>query len=218
MGSRSRHGHRAGFTLVEMMVALALLGSALASLLLVGSTSTRLCVTGITNADLEANARRAIECLSRELATARAGSIDALPASPLWLDVIDFDQMDAMRAGDGRVSWSPSRVELRRAPGEIDDGVDNDGNGLVDEGELVLVHDAASSVELTTVLARGVREYLEGERPNGLDDNANGLIDERGAAFVRVDGELRLYLTLEARATDGFNLTRTLTTTAWSRN
>jgi len=209
---------RAGFTLLELLVALTLLSLVLGSLLTVGSASTRLCETGIAHSNLEAGARRALERLSREFGGARSGSLEALPESPLWQEGIDFDRPDTMRTGDGRINWSASRAEFRLEPGETDDGLDNDGNGLVDEGMLVLVQDAGGAEELELVLARGVREYLEGELPNGTDDNGNGLVDERGVTFERAGRDLRLYLTLETLGHDGRRLTRTLATTVWSRN
>lgn len=136
----------------------------------------------------------------------------------MWQAAIDFDRPGAMRASTGRITWSATRVEFRLEPGEVDDGLDNDGNGLVDEGELVLVRDAGGADELEIVLANGVREHLEGELPNGVDDNDNGLVDERGITFERVGSDLRIRLTLETTGRDGRILTRTLETTAWSRN
>ena len=209
---------RAGFTLLEMMVVLALLSTFVGSLLAVGSTSTRLCVTGATHANLESSARRALDRLADELTGARSDSLATLPESPLWQEQIDFDRVESMRAGDGRITWSSDRAEFRMDTGEIDDGNDNDDDGLVDEGALVLVRDAGGAGESTLTLAHGVREYLEGELANGVDDNGNGLIDDRGVTFERSGSDLRLYLTLEGLDRDGRIVTRTLETTIWSRN
>jgi len=209
---------RAGFTLLEMLVVVALASTFIGSLLAVGRTSTRLCETGVTHANLESSARRALDQLSHELAGASAGSLGTLPEAPLWQEGIDFDRVESIRADDGRITWSAGRAEFRLDGGETDDGLDNDGDGLVDEGTLVLVQDAGGAGETAITLAHEVREYLEGELPNGLDDNGNGLIDERGVAFARVGRDLHLYLTLEGLARDGHRVTRTLETTIWSRN
>jgi len=210
--------NRAGSTLVELLVVLALLSTFVGSLLAVGSTSTRLCETGVTRANLESSARRALDRLARELSGARSDSLGMLPESPLWQEGIDFDRVGSMRAGDGRITWSADRAEFRLESGESDDGLDNNGDGLVDEGVLVLVQDAGGAGENAITLAHGVREYLEGELANGLDDNGNGLIDERGVTFERTGGDLRLHLTLEGVDRDGRIVTRTLETTVWSRN
>jgi hypothetical protein len=81
--------------------------------------------------------------------------------------------------------------------GELDDGADNNGNGLVDEGCLFWTRDVGEPSEKTHVIARGVREYLEGEEPNLDDDNGNGLEDERGFCLERVGEALVIRLTLE---------------------
>jgi prepilin-type N-terminal cleavage/methylation domain-containing protein len=217
--SRSRIvRRRAGFTLIELMIVLALLSTFVGSLLAVGSTSTRLCETGVNKSNLEGSARRALDRLARELSGARSDSLGTLPESPLWQEGIDFDRVESIRAGDGRITWSADRAEFRLDGEETDDGLDNDDDGLVDEGALVLVRDSGGAGESAITLAHGVREYLEGELANGVDDNGNGLIDERGVAFERVGRDLRLYLTLEGVGSDGRIVTRTLETTVWSRN
>ena len=210
--------NRAGSTMLEVLMALALLSTILGALLSAGGSSSRLYENEVTNTSLEANGRRALDRLAREFTGASSTSLETLAESPLWQDGVDFDRMIGMRAGDGRITWSGCRAEFRLEPGETDDGLDNDGNGLVDEGMLVLVEDEGGAEELAVVLTHNVREYQEGELPNGLDDNANGLIDERGVTFERIGRDLRLYLTLEGIARDGHVVTRTLETTVWSRN
>lgn len=209
---------REGSALIEVLLAMALMSTVVGALFAVGNTSTKLCDTGVAKANLEGNLRRALERVSREFHGARADSLAGLAESPAWQEQVDFDRPGSMRSGDGRITWSSNRAEFRLEPGESDDGIDNDGNGLVDEGMLVVLQDAGGADELVTVIAHDVREYLEDELPNGIDDNANGLIDERGVTFERIGNELRIHLTLEAIGRDGRTVTRTLTTSVWSRN
>ncbi|HEX6882089.1 MAG TPA: hypothetical protein VF530_01850 [Planctomycetota bacterium] len=209
---------RRGSTLIELLVVLGLLGTVVGTLASMGSVNARLCATGVTHSSLEASARRALERLGRELVGARAGSLDTLAAVPLWQQELDFDRMASMRPGDGRITWSATRAEFRHEPGELDNGLDDDGDGLIDEGLVVLVLDAGGADEQELVLARGVRELAEGEQANGLDDNGNGLVDERGLALARDGRDLRLYLTLEGLARDGMRVTRAIETTVWARN
>jgi hypothetical protein len=220
---RSRSRSQKGTTLVEMAVVLTLLGTAFGSLLALGSQSTKLVDTGIVHSEMEVQARRALERLSREIASSSADSLAAVPLStpdvPHWEPLADFDRVADFRADDGRITWSTSRVELRYALEEVDNGIDDDADGLVDEGMLVLIQDFGGASELELVLARNVAEYLEGEIPgNSIDDNGNGLVDERGAAFERRGGDLRLHLSLESLDGDRRHVTRTLTTTVLSRN
>ena len=102
--------------------------------------------------------------------------------------------------------------------GEIDDGRDNNRNGLVDEGVVVLLRDAGGANEQRVVLCHGVRERLEGELVNGLDDNGNGLVDEKGFCLQWVDGVLALWLSIELIDGNGMHEVRTLQTSVRIRN
>ena len=212
------HGSRAGTTMIELLFMMSLLSLIVGALFALGNAGTRLFNSGISRASLESRAAQTIDRLERDLESARADSFDALPASPLWQESISFDRVASIRGYDGRITWTTSRVELRYEAGELDDGIDNDGDELIDECEAVLVLDDSGPNEQTIVLAHEVREYLEGETANGADDNGNGLIDERGLCFERTGDDLALRLTLEARDREGRLMTRSLETSVYPRN
>ena len=90
-----------------------------------------------------------------------------------------------------------SKKSLYDETGEIDDGLDNNGNGLVDEGRVVLTENLGGADERDRILARRVRELLEGELDNGVDDNGNGLVDEKGFSFERMGESLVIRMTME---------------------
>lgn len=103
--------------------------------------------------------------------------------------------------------------------GEVcDNGLDDNGNGLIDERRVLLVPDTATPAELVS-LGSQVRELAEGELPNGLDDNGNGIADEAGLWF-RHDGSgtLTVSLSLERLDGRGGSIVRTLTTSVRMRN
>lgn len=204
--------------MLELLFMMSLLSMIVGALFALGNTGTRLFNSGMSRASIEARAAQTLERLERDLESARAESFEALPESPLWQESIVFDQVASIRAYDGRITWSSSRVELRYEAGELDDGIDNDGDELIDECEAVLVQDENGPEERTIVLAHEVRELLEGELPNGADDNANGLVDERGLCIERTGDDLALRLTLEARDREGRLVTRTLETSVYPRN
>ena len=119
----------------------------------------------------------------------------------------------------GAATWTnDKRIAFAYDPGEVDDGLDNDGDGLADEGQLVLTLDVGLATEQSVVLTSYVRELLEGELPNGNDDNGNGLLDEGGVSFELVGQTLMMRLTLEKRDTDNNLLTRTVETGIRLRN
>jgi len=209
---------RGGFSLLEVVLALALTATLVGAMVSMGGSSTRLVETGLTRAQLEAQIARTLQRVARDLSCARAGSFDPLPETPLWQDAFDFDEPRGFRAADGRITWSSARIVLELEDGEVDDGVDNNGNGLVDERRLVALRDAGGPDEQRVVLTRWVREYLEGEEGNGLDDDGNGLTDERGFCMERRGEELVLHLTLEILDREGRVVTRSLETSVWPRN
>ena len=101
-------------------------------------------------------------------------------------------------------------LELERV--ELDNGLDDNGNGLVDERMVVRIEDPGGPDERRKVICHDVSEYLAGEIPNGLDDNGNGLNDERGLSFVVLGDVLTIRLTLEAPGANENMLERTVQT------
>jgi hypothetical protein len=96
--------------------------------------------------------------------------------------------------------------------------VDNDGDGAVDEGMVVLLLDAGLPTQETLVLARGVARYLDGEEANGVDDNGNGYVDEKGFLIEVHEQALRLHLTLVRTGREGQLIERTARAVVAMRN
>jgi hypothetical protein len=103
-------------------------------------------------------------------------------------------------------------------PGEVDDGVDNNGNGLIDEGQVVLTRGVGTGNAVRSVLVDGVAELLEGEVLNADDDNGNLMDDETGFCLQRIGSVLTIRLTLEDKAEDGTVTRRTMETSIRMRN
>jgi hypothetical protein len=120
---------------------------------------------------------------------------------------------------DEEVTWGdPRTVRFEYENGELDDGVDNNNNGLADEGVVVWIENAGQPDERRSVWASGVREYLAGETFNGEDDNENGLSDEAGLSFAIDDDVLTIRLTLEDRGPSGVLITKSTETSVHVRN
>ncbi len=209
---------RAGFTMLEMVIATVLLGVVASTIALVTSSGVGLFRTSVARTDLEARARRAVSNIQEQLLDADHRALDTFPQVPLWDEQLTFDQPSTFARADGEIGWSSTRIELRYEEGELDDGLDNDGDGLVDEGEVVLVRDWNGPNEFEVVLCRGVAEYLEGESMNAIDDNGNLLADERGLTFDLRGEALTIRLSLQASDSTGLVLTRTFETAVWLRN
>jgi hypothetical protein len=120
---------------------------------------------------------------------------------------------------DAPVWGPPERLLLEYSPGEVDDGIDNNQNGLVDECRVVWLENPDTVNERRTVLCNWVRETLEGETPgNNADENGNGLDDEPGLCFDFDGNRVTIRLTVERLSPEGFSIMRTLERTISFRN
>lgn len=88
------------------------------------------------------------------------------------------------------------RLHTRLEPGELPNGLDDDGDRLVDELELILVHDPAGSAR-EQLLIGGVRALGAGELADLVDNDGDGLVDEPGFAIRREGDSLRIHLSVQ---------------------
>jgi hypothetical protein len=172
---------------------------------------------GATQGDLERNAKRVLNRVAEELTLAGVDTVSPVPESPFAGDEVTYQK--SLGLVDGVLTWGPAiTIQLTHSSEDPPDGVDNNGNGLVDEGVLVLRTNPGEANETTEVLCRWVRAHLEGEVENNVDDNGNGLVDEPGFALKEENGLWTIYLTLEKRDANGRLLTHTLETSVRQRN
>ena len=198
--------------MTEVVIVATLMALVMTAVVSTGSSMNHAYSTAEAVSSGEARARRAIERVVDILEMVDRDSLTPRAMAPLSNSTIDFIPGEGL-AGSG-VKWgNTGRIELRRNPADPDDGVDNDGNGIVDDGRVVWVRDLGLSTMKELVLCTQVSEFLEGEEPDGLDQNENGLIDERGFC-IEVDGNrLVVRLTVEIRGPQGMRVLRTLTRT-----
>ena len=206
---------RAGFTLVEMAVAVAFFLLLMSSAIVAARGGMDAFKSSQDLSDLETRARRALDRAVFELLAVGASELDPNPAGDFGTDELEFRSAVGL-AGTAPVWGELCSLALVLAPGESDDGVDNDGNGLIDDGQLVLTRDVGGN-EQRIVLCSGVRELAEGEVPNGADDNGNGVIDEAGFNVHRSGDVLFVRLTLEEAVPTG-TIVRMLETSVRIRN
>jgi len=208
---------RSGFSLVETMFSLSVFSVVLGAVAAASLSSTDAFRMGMTESGLESQARQTLQRIAREVQNTGLDAIQPEPLAPFGSPTLTYQLQEGFE--DGAVVWGAARrIELRSDVSDEDDGVDNNSNGIVDEGMVVWVDSPGMLNERSVVWCRGVRELLEGEGPNGEDDNLNGLVDEGGLAF-QLDGEsMTIRLTLERPDHKGRMLTRTVETTVRMRN
>ena len=209
-------GARGGFTLVELAVAMVLLSVIGGLFFLTTETTSNATRTGVAVAELDARALRALDRVCESLKSSSGDLVTPKAASPFSGTQLDFKR-GLGADGAGKVVWGPlERFAL--VYDEANDGVDNDGDGLVDEGKLVWTEKPGLAGSRSSVVCEGVREYLAGEKLDGNDENGNGLIDERGFALVFDGNRVTVRLTLESRDGDGHPLSTTVQRSVVFRN
>jgi hypothetical protein len=209
-----RRLRRRAFSLVEMLIATTLLFLAVGAIVLVSNANTQAYQTGTTSAELESKITIAMNRIVGEL---RMAGIQFLTIGATGTSA-RFQRAEGFTAG--QTVWSPQReLVLELEAGEVDDGLDNNSNGLVDEHRLVLVENVGQADERRLVLVRWVAELLEGELFGGGDENGNGHLDEAGFFIERVDDDsMIVHLTLQRIDAQGFPITRTARTSVKVRN
>ena len=209
---------RSGFTLFELMVAMALASVFGMTILMTADTTASAFRTGATVGQLEQMTRDVLQRISERLESADFPSTVPKLEAPFHSDRIDYQRVIGYTAGV-RDFGPPERIVLEYSPSDPNDGVDNDGNGLVDECRILWVENPGLANERHIVLSRWVSEFMENEIDGNLaDDNGNGLEDERGLSFDFSGGRLTIRLTLQQRDSDGTLITRSLSRTLTLRN
>lgn len=197
-----------GMSMVELLI-VGVVGPLLVAMAtIVTSSGIALYRTSTELTGVSLQGHRALQRMAAELRHARAGSVGAVPAAPSFAGSVSFDHLDSVASADGTPTWSPAILRLSLAPGETDDGADEDGDGLVDERVLELVSGAGTAAEIVTILATDVPELAPGELDNGLDDNGDGRTDEPGFLLSR-DGSLLTLELVVARASGYSDVFRT---------
>lgn len=208
---------RAGFTTIE-----ALLGALfLASLLLVAGLATDRCMQLFrqrrASEALSSGAHRALQRVAGELVFARRGSLQPATLETQGASSISFQR--SLGVVGGEVQWGPlTTLRWESETGELDDGLDGNGNALIDEGQLVWIENEGQPEERRVVLGHGLCEFLPGETFDGLDEDGDGLIDERGLCFSITGDLLTVRVGMQARTLGEGTLTKVVETSVFIRN
>jgi prepilin-type N-terminal cleavage/methylation domain-containing protein len=214
----STNGVKQGFTLVELLMTLALASVFGLTVLMTADSTARAFRTGATVGELERKTRDVLQRISARLESADIALAAPQLSAPFHSAWIDYQRVIGYTAG-ARDLGPPERIILESSPTDPDDGVDNDGNGVVDDCRIVWIENPGLATERRVVLATWIPEFMEGEIDGNLaDDNGNGLEDERGLSFDFSDNQLTIRLTIQRRDADGILVTRSLFRTLTLRN
>lgn len=214
--SRRRLGRR-GFTYVELAISITVLGMVMGAAFMLSLRSSAAYRTSDSRANIGTEARRALHFALEDLSSSGPNVLQVDPGAEGG-STIDYRMATEFTAG--AIVWSElRRLAFEYETGELDDGLDNNGNGLIDEGILVFTRGVGDPDQKRVVLCHNVSEFLEGEVPDGVnDENTNGLVDEAGFSISRNGSSITVALSLEEIDSDGNYFQRTLSSTTTMRN
>lgn len=218
-----RNTSRRGTTMIEMLIAALIMTSIFGAIGMTVLSGTKSYEQGVAKAEVDAQARRLVGMVADEFLNASANSLvpGAAPFSGVAADdgftEFTYTQMEPVLGGPPALGL-PRRIRIVLAAGELDDGIDNNGNGLVDECRLMLTQVVGASPEVG--IGAFVREYLQGESGDDVDENGNGLVDERGLCmtFDGTTNTMVIRVTIERLTSQGRLITSTAETSVRLRN
>ena len=215
---RGLGGSSDGMTLLDTIVAMAIFSIVIAGLYVWLISTTKAAGTISQRSNLAISSARALERISGRLIGAGVNTLSpANPSAPLGTSSLAFRRGAGF--ADGQSIWElPMRIQLCMDEGEIENGKDDDGDGLIDEGQIRFIIDEGSPTERCTTIVHGVARYWGNEIANGIDDNGNGLIDESGLSFELAGDSIRVRLSLEVALPQGGTARTDVETTVQLRN
>ena len=210
-----RTGRRlaSGFTLVEMIVSVTVLGLLFGLVGMIQMRGNDASEDALARASTEARARRALDRVAEHLTGVGRTFLFPDPSTNFGSSTATFQHPTGV-SGGGIVLWdSPSRLELLLEPNETNNGVDDDGDGLVDERRVVFTRNVGTGNQQSVTLCNGVPELMAGEiAGNALDDNGNSVIDEAGFNIRRIGDLLTVRLSVQQAFGEGQMATSTMET------
>ena len=195
------HSSRAAFSMLEILLAVALLGVLVQKAVMIINGAMTVSSTDTVDTAMDDQARLVLRRMGFAIMGSQRDSLN--PASEQPLDSSEIRYQVHLGLQDGEVVWSdPEKIALSE----------------LDDSQLFWTRNPDAPEERRIVWTNMVAPYLEGELPNGMDDNGNGLIDEKGLSFVVERNAVTIRLTLERMGPDGQRFTKTVETTVTCRN
>jgi type II secretory pathway pseudopilin PulG len=202
-----RHSKCAAFTLIEAVVALALVALVIGNVYTILWGSSRAISTRSSDYEADVQARRALDRIAMALIGAHASSLYFTTEAPGSQAVLNFQENIGLQDQDHDgvtelALGAPERIARTNDAG----------------GEITWFENPGTADERRVVWVKHVPDFGLGEEVNGLDDNGNGLIDEGGLAFVKEGRSLRIVLSLRRPQLAGGVIERQLETFVTCRN
>lgn len=191
---------RAGFTVLEVLITVALLGLVTSNLyMILGQSSDALSDKAYLH-DTEVQARRTLDRITQALLGASQSTLYLTPVAPFSTGALNYESN--LGVENGEIIWSdPERVDFE-----------------ISNGRVLWKENPDTESERSQVWSKWIPPFLEGEFLTGEDDNDNGLIDEGGLSFELQGNSVVVRLTIEKTAPSGERFSKTLESVVTCRN
>lgn len=207
----ARRHSRAGFTLLEVIIAITILALILVNVQLVSKSGTAAARSGAMMSSLENELEMTLDRITFALMSAQDEEIEGPLPAPVPSSFVRFASVIG-RDAEGNVLMSPTEqiswVAHDGTPtasggsgvGGKGDPQQTGGSGRVtlEGGRVTWVEDSDAAASRKVTWSNAVPLVYEGEVDgNAEDDNENGLLDEAGLAFARDGSQVQVFLTVE---------------------
>ena len=194
---QGKHKGQAGYTMVEIMISMTVLSVLMSFIFMAQSSGQKVAQRATHEDETQVRLTRTVERVADELRSVIDQTIwEDLTGFVTDSELLTFQAVGSLEGGVV-IPGPVTRIAFVPEPGEGRDDIDNDGDGLVDEGTVTLVRDPDGPNEISVILCRNVRAYFDGESLDFEDENGNGLVDEAGFHFQRTGDQLAIRLTIE---------------------
>jgi len=191
---------RAGFTLIELMIAVSLLVLVVLNLTMALNAAVRTSDREATETALEDQAQIVLDRVGYAIMGCARDTLIPDAEPPLYSS--DLRYQVHVGVEDGEVVWGdPERIWH-----------------VGGEDQVIWSQNPDEPQERRVVWSNLIRPLLEGEIINGIDDNGNGLIDESGLTFTMDRDSVTIRISLLREVEGGESITRTVETTVTCRN
>lgn len=192
---------RSGFTLLELLMVLSLLGIILVKATMLMSTSSDVIGKQSAALVLEDHARIVLDRIALAVMSCDRDSLAPVIAEPGHGTELRYQI--SLGVEDGEVVWADAEE------------ISFEG---IETNQIIWRRNPDLAAEKRVAWSNLVRPFLEGELANGVDDNGNGLVDEEGLSFTIEKNSVTIRLSFGQTLKDGQRITTTLETVATCRN
>jgi prepilin-type N-terminal cleavage/methylation domain-containing protein len=152
---------KAGFTLIEIMISVAVLAILVTGLYAALSASQTVYTNGVTRQEIQDRVRRALNDISMELRQASAGTGAAITfgtAGSGGDESVTFSMCTGFTAGAATYG-SPVTITTINGDSENDNGLDDNRNRMVDERKIVRTQTGVPTKMLADYLKEGTLRF-----------------------------------------------------------